>query len=98
VPDPVQQPFGQEVASQTHWPVLVMHSVPVGHAAHVAPLLPHDEFDSFDSSSHAPPPVQQPAQAPPPPHEQTPLEHESPLLHDAHAAPAVPHWPGDCPE
>jgi len=91
----VQQPLGHDVASHSHCPVLMLHSVPLGHAAHVAPLLPHDAFDSLDSPSHVPPPVQQPEQ-PPPPHEHAPLEQESPLLHDAHAAPAVPHWPEDC--
>jgi hypothetical protein len=43
---PLQHPFGHEVASQTHWPVLVLHSWPAAHAAHVAPAAPHDAFDS----------------------------------------------------
>ncbi len=87
---PLQQPFGHEVASQTHWPVLVLHSWPVAHAAHAAPPAPHEVFDSLESGSHVVPPLQQPAHEPPP-HEHVPFEHESPVPHALHAAPPVPH-------
>ena len=43
---PLQQPFGHEVASHTHWPV-ELHSVPDGHAAHAAPALPHEFMFSW---------------------------------------------------
>jgi hypothetical protein len=90
---PLQQPVGHEVASQTHWPVALLHSWPVGHGAHVAPLEPHDAFDSPDSGSHVLP-LQQPAHAPPP-QLHAPFEHVSPVPHALHAAPPVPHCPDD---
>jgi hypothetical protein len=40
---PLQQPAGHEVASQTHWPVLLLHSWPDPHAAQVAPNVPHED-------------------------------------------------------
>ena len=43
---PLQQPFGHEVASQTHWPLVLLHSCPVAHPVQVAPVVPHDVFDS----------------------------------------------------
>jgi len=43
---PLQQPFGHDVASHTHWPV-ALHSVPDGHGAHAAPALPHELMFSF---------------------------------------------------
>lgn len=44
---PLQQPPGHEVASQTHWPRLLLHSCPGDtHAAHVAPLVPQEPLDS----------------------------------------------------
>jgi hypothetical protein len=94
VPLEVQQPAGHDVASQTHLPA-ELHSWPEGHAAHVAPLLPHEALDSPDSCSHTPRPVQQPAHAPPL-HEHVPFEHESPLPHALQAAPPAPHWELDC--
>jgi hypothetical protein len=90
-PAAVQQPAGQEAASQTHCPVALLHSWPATQALHVAPPAPHEPFDSFPSASH-----DDPLQQPPhdePPHEQTPLEQVSPLPHALHAAPAVPHSP-----
>jgi hypothetical protein len=86
---PLQHPFGHEVASQTHCPVLLLHSRPAPHAVQVAPAAPHDPFDSLASGSHDEP-LQQPAHDPPP-HVQAPLAHESPVPHALHAAPAVPH-------
>jgi hypothetical protein len=41
-PVPSQQPFGQEFASHTQVPVLVLHSWPDAHPEHVAPPFPHD--------------------------------------------------------
>ena len=38
--EPLQQPAGHEVASQTHWPVVVLHSCPVPQAPHAAPPTP----------------------------------------------------------
>ncbi len=92
---PLQQPFGHEVASQTHCPVFLLHSWPVAHAAHAAPAAPHDVFVSFASRSQVVLLVQQPL------HDvllqvHTPLEHVSPVLHAAQAAPAVPHDAADC--
>jgi len=43
---PLQQPPAHEVASQTHFPVVVLHSSPDGHAEQLAPLVPHDVFNS----------------------------------------------------
>jgi hypothetical protein len=71
---PLQQPFGHEVASQTHDPLVVLHSWPDEQAAHAAPPEPHEVFDSLESGSHVVPPLQQPAHEVPL-HEQEPLEH-----------------------
>jgi hypothetical protein len=57
---PLQQPFGQEVASQTHVPLAVLHSSPGAHAPQVAPAVPHDAFDSALHASQVPEAVQQP--------------------------------------
>jgi hypothetical protein len=43
---PLQQPMGQDVASHTHWPVVVLHSWPALHAPQAAPAAPHKELDS----------------------------------------------------
>jgi len=94
VPVAVQQPFGQEVASQTHWPDVVLHSVPEGHAAHVVPRAPQEVLVSLDSVSHVVP-LQQPSQIVPP-HEHAPPEHDWPLTHAAHAPPPAPHWAAVC--
>ncbi len=93
--EPLQQPFGHEVASHTHCPVFVLHSWPVLQAAHVAPAAPHEVFDSFASGSHVVLLTQQPEQDVPL-HVHTPLAHVSPVLHAAHAAPAVPQEAADC--
>jgi hypothetical protein len=89
VPSDLQQPLGHEVASQTHCPVVLLHSWPDGHAAHVAPLAPHEVFDSLESASHVPP-VQHPAHDAPP-HAHAPVTHACPELHALHDAPPVPH-------
>jgi hypothetical protein len=91
---PLQQPLGHEVASQTHWPLLLSHSCPAPHAAHIAPPAPQEVFDSLPSGSHVVP-LQQPLQAEPP-QVHVPEEHSSPAAHAPHAAPPVPHVAADC--
>jgi hypothetical protein len=91
----LQQPFGHEVASQTHCPVLVLHSWPDEQAPHVAPPAPHVEFDSLDSTTQVVLLLQHPEHAVPL-HVHTPLTHASPVLHAVQAAPAVPHDAADC--
>jgi hypothetical protein len=86
---PLQQPFGQDVASQTHCPVDVLHRWPEPHAAQVVPAAPQAPLVSLASRLHVPP-LQQPAHDPPP-HEHAPLEHVCPGAHAAHAPPALPH-------
>ena len=76
---PLQQPLGHDVASHTHWPLLLSHSRPVPHPPQVAPLEPHELLLSLERPSHVVP-LQQPAQTPPP-QEQTPLEHACPPPH-----------------
>ena len=92
-PPAVQQPFGHDVASQTHWPVVWLHSSPEGQAEHAVPPAPQDPFDSLDTATQMLP-LQQPAHDVPP-HVQTPVVHASPALHAPHAAPAVPHCAAD---
>jgi hypothetical protein len=43
---PLQQPFGHDVASQTHCPLPLLHSWPDAHVEHVTPEAPHDVLDS----------------------------------------------------
>jgi hypothetical protein len=43
---PLQQPLAHEVASQTHWPVVLLHSWPLAHAEQLPPRVPHEVFDS----------------------------------------------------
>ena len=45
---PVQQPVGHEVASQTHCPVVLLHSWPAVHDPHAAPPVPQEPFDSAE--------------------------------------------------
>lgn len=90
---PLQHPFGQDVASHTHWPAL--HSWLALHAAHAAPPLPHDALDSFASPSHVEP-LQQPVHDVVPPQEHTPELQASPEPQDAHAAPPLPQSVADC--
>jgi hypothetical protein len=91
---PLQHPFGHEAPSQTHCPVVVLHSWPVAHALHAAPPAPHEAPVSLVSASH-PEPLQHPAHELPP-QLHTPLEHACPPLHGLQTAPAVPHWALDC--
>jgi hypothetical protein len=91
---PLQQPAGQDVASQTHCPVEVLHRWPELHAAQVAPDAPQAPLVSPTSGLHVPP-LQHPAhEAPPQLH--APLEHACPDAQAAQAAPAVPHPFADC--
>lgn len=89
VPFAVQHPFGQDVASQTHAPVVVLHSWPVAHALQAEPPAPHDPLDSPESGSQVLP-LQQPVHERPP-QVQTPSPHASPDAHAEQAAPPVPH-------
>lgn len=65
-----QQPSGQEFASQTQWPSVVLHSWPVPQATQASeaetPPGPHMEFVSLASGTHALP-LQQPTR----PHDAT---------------------------
>jgi hypothetical protein len=95
---PLQQPLGHEVASQTHWPVVLLHSWPAAHAPHAAPPLPHDVFDSDAYVSQAPlgPPLQQPAGHVSASHVHVPfVVSQSPFPQTPHAAPPVPHTDDD---
>ena len=90
---PLQQPFGHELASQTHAPA-PLHSCPVAHAAQAAPPAPQDELDSFESASHDPPLQHPPHDVPPQLH--APLAQAWPEEHALHAAPPVPHSEAFC--
>jgi hypothetical protein len=95
----LQQPCGHDVASHTHWPVDLLHSLPLAHPAHVAPPLPHDVFDSLAYASHVPvaPPLQQPLGHVFASHLQAPtVVSQSPFAHDVHDAPPAPHCEDDC--
>jgi hypothetical protein len=94
VPLVVQQPVGHEVASQTHWPVVVLHSWPEGQLAHVAPLAPQEVLLSLDRDSQVPS-LQQP-EHPVPPHPHAPFAQACPAVHALHAAPLVPHSLDNC--
>jgi len=97
----MQQPPAHEVASQTHWPVLLSHSWSDGHTMQLAPALPHEPSDSAAYASHVPlvPPLQQPFGHVVESHEHIPeLVSHSPFAQDAHAAPPAPHWDADSDE
>jgi hypothetical protein len=91
----VQHPPGHVVALHTQCPVVVLHSVPGGHAAHRVPPAPHDAVDSLDSGSHVALDVQQPAHAEPP-QVHIPPEQLPPGAHGAHMVPPLPHDMADC--
>jgi hypothetical protein len=93
---PLQQPFGQDDALHTHWPVLVLHCWPEAHPVQLAPPTPHMELLSLESGSHVDP-LQQPAQDDPP-HVHTPEVHAWPEAHAPQAPPAVPQSDADCEE
>jgi hypothetical protein len=72
---PLQHPLGQELALQTHCPVVVLHCCPPLHTTHAAPPAPHAELFSLESGSQLVP-LQQPVHPVAPPQEQTPFEHD----------------------
>jgi hypothetical protein len=94
---PLQQPFGQDVSSQTHVPLPLLHSSPDAHAAHFAPPVPHEPLDSDAYPSQTPPAVQQPLgqDVPSQTHWPLPVLHSCPDAHPAQVAPPVPHDPFD---
>jgi hypothetical protein len=97
---PLQQPVGHEVASQTHCPVVWLHSWPVAHAPQVAPPVPHEPVDSEAYASHVPevPPLQQPFGQVLASHAQSPLVVSQRLFaHGAQATPEAPQVDADCP-
>lgn len=57
---PLQQPIGQDVASQTHCP-LVLHASPATHTWQAAPPAPQTSELSAESDTHVVP-LQQPLQ------------------------------------
>ena len=89
---PLQQPFGHEVGSQTHWPVVVLHDCPDTHAAHAAPATPQDMFDSAAYGSHLPVEAQQPFGHETASHTHWPVPlHSVPARHALHMTPTAPH-------
>jgi hypothetical protein len=96
VPAAVQQPFGHDVALQTHAPAL-LQVWPAGQVPHIAPPVPHDEPDCAGYSSHLPVEVQQPPGQVLASQVQAPLVvSHRPLTHAPQAAPAAPHSVPDC--
>lgn len=95
---PLQQPFGHEAASQTHWPP-ALHSCPVTQAAHATPPVPHELVDSLAYASHVPlvPPLQHPLGHVSALHEHRPLVVSQRLFaQGAHAMPREPQSAADC--
>jgi hypothetical protein len=92
---PLQQPLGHEVASQTQWPLLLLHSWPLAHAVQEAPPAPHAALLSDEYARHVAP-LQHPVEHDPPPQVQDPLVQASPVLQAPQAAPPVPHCEVDC--
>ncbi len=98
---PLQHPPGHDAPSQTHCPVVLLHSWPVAHAPQVAPPVPQEAFVSEAYASHVPPvpPLQQPFGQLFASHAQRPsVVSQMPLAQAAHAAPPAPHWEADCDE
>ena len=96
---PLQQPFGQDVASQTHWPLFLLHSWVAAQGAHVAPDAPQEPLDSDPYASHVPlaPPLQQPLGHVLESHAHTPVVRSHRLFaQEPHAAPPFPHCEPDC--
>jgi hypothetical protein len=94
VPPAAQQPAEHDVASHTHCPVVLLHSLPAGQAAQDAPAAPQEPLFSLARASQVPA-LQHPAhELPPQPH--VPLAHAWPEAHPPHVAPPVPHWLEDC--
>jgi len=94
---PLQQPFGQELASHTHVPLAALHSWPAPHATQVEAPKPQAEFDS--EVEHVPdtPPAQHPVAQVWASHEQLPLVvSQRPLAQEPQATPPAPHPLADC--
>lgn len=89
MPNAVQQPFGQVVASQEQVPLVVSHS-PFVHLVHMLPVLPHSFADSEPSGMQVVP-LQQPPGHDVASQTQEPATHSWPVPHPTHAAPLVPH-------
>lgn len=87
----MQQPFGQEVASQTHPLADLLHSSPVLQAAHTVPDVPHVLLFWLANGRHAWVAVSQHPLHVEPPQVQAPFEQVWLFEHALHAAPAVPH-------
>ena len=88
---PLQQPFGHELASQTHVPEVVSHSWPDAHPVHVAPAVPHELFPSPEYGSHVLP-LQQPFGHEEELHVQTPVPLQVwPVAQAAQLTPPLPH-------
>lgn len=93
---PLQQPSGHEVGSQTHWPVVVLHSWPVTHVVQVEPAGPHSALVSLPSATH-----RLPSQHPPghvdasqmhwPEVASLEVSQACPVVHAAQPAPPIPH-------
>ncbi len=96
---PAQQPPGQDAASQTHCPLVVLHCCPAPQAAHAAPPAPQEPDVSEAYPRHCPPEVQHPFGQVLASHAHVPLVvSQSPAAHVAHAAPPVPHSAPVCAE
>jgi len=89
---PLQQPFGHEVTSQTHCPLVLLHSWPDAHAEQLAPATPHEPFDSEAYATHVVP-LQHPPGHEVASHTHCPelLLHSSPEPQASHAPPPAPH-------
>ncbi len=89
VAPPLQQPFGQVVASHVQTPA-ELHPCPLGQAAHAPPPLPHSDADSYPNGMQTPL-LQQPLGQEAASQTQAPEAlHACPFAHAAHAAPPVP--------
>jgi hypothetical protein len=86
---PLQQPPGQDVASHTHRPLVVSHSWPTAHAAHML-AVPQAALDSEAYGTHVLP-LQHPWGHEVASQTQCPLRHSCPIAQEMHAAPAEPH-------
>ena len=70
------------------WHVSTVHALPLLHALHGSPPLPHLPALSPVSATHVAASAQHPSQSPPPTHRHCPCTHVSPPLH---TVPDVPH-------
>ncbi len=90
----VQQPIEHDVASHTHWPLLLSHSWPVAQPAQAAPPVPHDPLLWAPHCSQVPvePPLQQPLPHVLTSHTHWPVlrSHSRLVPHALHATPPAP--------